>query len=47
MKIVSHLMLFYLTVHILWFLFREKKFRIQVSAVLVLTMFLLRLLLLK
>ncbi len=47
MKIVVHLMVFYLTGHLLWFLIREKRFLVQASAVLVLAMFLLRLLLIK
>lgn len=47
MTIVYHLIVAYLTVNFIIYLFREKKFWAQVSTVLVLIMFLLRLFLIK
>jgi hypothetical protein len=46
-QIIYHLIVFYLTYHLIWFVIREKKFWIQLSGVIVLIMFLLRLLLIK
>jgi len=47
MKIIYHLLILYLTFNFIWYLFREKKFWNQVSVVLVLIIFLLRLFLIK
>jgi hypothetical protein len=47
MQIAYHLIVLYLVGHLIWYLFREKKFWNQVCAVLVLIMFLLRLFLIK
>jgi len=47
MQIIYHLIVFYLTCHFIWCLFREKKFWNQVSVALILIMFLLRLFLIK
>jgi len=47
MQILYHLIVLYLTVSLIWHLFREKKFLNQVSAALVLIVFLLRLFLIK
>jgi len=47
MQIIYHLIVFYLTLHFIWSLFREKRFWNQVSVALVLIMFLLRLFLIK
>jgi hypothetical protein len=47
MRLIYHLMVLYLTAHLLWYLFREKKFWMRISTALVLVMFLLRLLLVK
>jgi len=47
MRIIYHLLVGYLTGHLLFFLFREKIFWARVSTSLVLVMFLLRLLLVK
>jgi hypothetical protein len=41
------LIVFYLSLHLLWHLFRQDKFRDQAGAVLVLALFLLRLFLVK
>lgn len=46
-QITYHLIVLYLTIHLIWFVIREKKFWNQLSGVLVLIMFLLRLLLIK
>jgi hypothetical protein len=43
-RIFYQLIVFYLSLHLLWYLFRQKKFWSQASAVLVLVLFLLRLL---
>ncbi len=47
MTIVYHLIVAYLAVNFVIYLFREKKFWIQVSTAIVLIMFLLRLFLIK
>jgi len=47
MRILYHLIVFYITIHLVWGLFREKKFWKQASLVLVLILFLLRLLLIE
>lgn len=47
MQIVYHLIVIYLTINFIWYLFRQKKFWNQVSAAIVLIMFLLRLFLIK
>lgn len=46
-KILYHLIVLFLTVNLLWYLFREKQFWAQVSTAIVLIMFLLRLFLIK
>ncbi len=43
MRSVYQLIVAYLTVHLIWYLFREKKVWAQASVVLVLALFLLRL----
>jgi hypothetical protein len=43
-RIFYQLIVFYLSLHLLWYLFHQKKFWSQASAVLVLVLFLLRLL---
>jgi hypothetical protein len=47
MQIIYHLIVIYLTLHFIWYLFREKNFWNQVSTAIVLVMFLLRLFLIK
>ena len=47
MRIIYHLLVFYLTAHLLWYLFQEKKFWARISTSFVLVMLLLRLLLVK
>lgn len=47
MQIIYHLIVLYLTLHLIWFVIREKKFRDQLSGAIVLIIFLLRLLLVK
>ena len=47
MQILYHLIVAYLTVHLLVYLFRERRFRWQASTAIVLIMFLLRLFLIK
>lgn len=47
MHIVYHLIVFYLTAHLIWCLWCEKKLWNQVSVALVLIIFLLRLFLIK
>ena len=47
MTILYHLIVLYLTVHFVWYLFRERKFWLQASTALVLILFLLRLFLIK
>ncbi|MGD8539276.1 MAG: hypothetical protein PVI66_11225 [Candidatus Aminicenantes bacterium] len=46
-KIVYHLIVLFLTINLIWYLFREKQFWAQVSTAIVLIMFLLRLFLIK
>lgn len=46
-KIVYHLIVLFLTLNLVWYLFRERQFWNQVSTAIVLIMFLLRLLLIK
>ena len=46
-QIIYHIIVFYLTIHLIWFIIREKKFWSQLGGVIVLIMFLLRLLLIK
>ncbi len=46
-KIIYHLIVLFLTVNLIWYLFREKHFWAQVSTAIVLIMFLLRLFLIK
>jgi hypothetical protein len=43
MRFVYQIIVAYLTVHLVWYLFREKKIWAQASTVLVLALFLLRL----
>lgn len=47
MRVFYYLIVLYLTLNLIWYLFREKKFWGQVSAVLVLIIFLLRLFVIK
>jgi hypothetical protein len=47
MRIIYHLIVLYLTGHLVWYLFREKKFWKQASIALVLVLFLLRLFLIE
>lgn len=47
MKIIYLIMVLYATLNLIWYLFHEKKFWNQASAVLVIIIFLLRLLLIK
>jgi len=47
MKILYHLIVLFLTINLIWYLFKEKKFWAQVSTAIVLVMFLLRLFLIK
>ncbi len=46
-KIIYHLIVLFLTLNLIWYLFREKQFWAQVSTAIVLIMFLLRLFLIK
>lgn len=46
-QLIYHLIVIYLTLHLIWHLFREKKFWIQASTAIVLVMFLLRVFLIK
>jgi hypothetical protein len=46
-KIIYHLIVLFLTLNLIWYLFREKQFWVQVSTAIVLIMFLLRLFLVK
>jgi hypothetical protein len=46
-KILYHLIVLFLTINLIWYLFREKQFWAQVSTAIVLIMFILRLLLIK
>lgn len=47
MRIFYHIIVLYFSLHLIWNLFREKKFWSQASTVLVLALFLLRLFLVK
>ncbi len=47
MQIIYQIIVFYMTLHLIWFVFREKKFEDQASGAIVLILFLLRLLLIK
>ncbi|MGB3863746.1 MAG: hypothetical protein WBE11_04680 [Candidatus Aminicenantaceae bacterium] len=46
-KIIYHLIVLFLTLNLIWYLFREKQFWSQLSTAIVLIMFLLRLFLIK
>jgi hypothetical protein len=46
-QIIYHIIVIYLTLHLVWFIIHEKKFWNQLGAAMVLVMFLLRLLLIK
>jgi hypothetical protein len=46
-QILYHLIALYMTLHLIWFVIREKKFWNQLSGVIVLIVFLLRVLLVK
>jgi hypothetical protein len=46
-QILYHLIVLYMTIHLIWFVIREKKFWHQLSGVIVLIAFLLRVLLIK
>lgn len=46
-QIIYHIIVFYLTLHVIWFIIREKKFWNQLSGAIVLVILLLRLLLIK
>jgi len=47
MQIIYHLIVLYLTTHLIWYLLRERNFWNQVSGGIVLVLFLLRLFLVK
>jgi len=47
MKIVYQLIVLFLSIHLVWYLFRERKFWDQVGTGILLILFLLRLLLIK
>ena len=47
MRFVYHALVLFLTIHFFWYLLHEKRFWLQVSAALILIMFLLRLFLIK
>ncbi|MGQ9672546.1 MAG: hypothetical protein ACUVV5_05365 [Candidatus Aminicenantales bacterium] len=47
LRLAYLLMVFYWSLHLVWYLFRQKKWLPQASVVLVLTLFLLRLLWIK
>ncbi len=47
MHIIYHIIVFYMTVHLIWYIFKEKNFWNQFSAAIVLVVLLLRLLLIK
>ncbi|MFC2158471.1 hypothetical protein ACFLT9_11600 [Acidobacteriota bacterium] len=47
MTLLYHLIVLYLTIHFVWYLFREKKFWFQVGTALVVIIFILRLFLIK
>jgi len=42
-RLFYHLIVMYLSLHLVWYMFRQRKFWSQTSAVLVLVLFLLRL----
>jgi hypothetical protein len=46
-RLFSHFIVLYLSLHLLWYLVRQKKIGNQAAAALVLTLFLLRLFLVK
>jgi hypothetical protein len=46
-KIIYHLIVLFLTLNLIWYMFREKEFWAQMSTAIVLIMFLLRLFLIK
>jgi hypothetical protein len=46
-KIIYHLIVLFLTLNLIWYLFREKQFWAQMSTAVVLILFLLRLFLIK
>ncbi len=46
-RLFYHLVVLYVSLHLLWYLFRQKKIWNQAAAAMVLTLFLLRLLLIK
>ncbi len=47
MRLFYQIMVLYMTGHFLWYLFRQKKFWPQISAGIILTLFLLRLFMIK
>jgi hypothetical protein len=47
MQIIYHLIVFYMTVHLIWYIFREEKFWSRLSTSIVLIVLFLRLLLIK
>ncbi len=47
MQIIYHIIVFYIALHLTWYIFKEKKIWNQLSAALVLIVFLLRLFLVK
>lgn len=47
MKILYQLIVLFLTIHLIWYLFREKRFWSQLETAIVLILFILRLLLIK
>jgi hypothetical protein len=47
MQIIYHLIVLYFTLHLVWFMLREKKLVNQLGGMIVLIMFLLRLFLVK
>ncbi len=47
MKILYQLIVFFLTIHLVWYLFREKNFWAQISTAIIIVLFLLRLFLIK
>ena len=47
MQIIYHLLVLYFTVHLIWYMLREKKFWSQMGGMIVLIVFFLRLILIK
>lgn len=47
MKILYHLIVLFLTIHLVCYLFREKNFWAQISTAIIIVLFLLRLFLIK